>query len=287
MVAFAVMLLGLAAVDAPSEADVVAYGQSLDVHRIDSRLRREPLESWVERTLGRSGTVTWNSDDCAEGGGDSAPLCITAEVRLRPRGRVVLSIAVGSVQGGLGGKPALFFGAIEGLGPTESLRGGDLPLVTSKLKAARALDAQLSQLPNVPIDDDAWIQHVQQLPAASLVPGASADTPFRDWIAARGAPGAMVKWSLWGCGPRGQPGRLEMMGVTADKDEWAFATVTLDEPDAGVNMQVRIGTCRKGITGKAVASPANLYDKRPAHRHIESVSLEALDARLADIRTHR
>lgn len=59
MVALAVMLLGLAAGPEPSEADVLAYGKSLDVHRIDPRLASEPLQSWVERTLGRGGTVTW------------------------------------------------------------------------------------------------------------------------------------------------------------------------------------------------------------------------------------
>jgi hypothetical protein len=287
MVAFTVMLLGLAAGPAPSEADVVAYGQRLDVKRIDSRLRSEPLQSWVERTLGRSGTVTWSSDDCAEGGGDSAPLCITAETRLRPRGRVVLSVAVGSVQSGLGGKPALFFGAIEGLGPTEPLETGDLPLLTSKLRAARALDAELSQLPDVPIEDDTWIRHVQQIPAARLVPGVSGETTFRDWIRARGRGSASVKWSVEGCGPAGNPRRLEMMGVTEDEDEWAFVNVKLEEPGASVLVHVRIGTCRKGIAGKAVASPASLYDRRdPAHGHIDRVSLEVLDARLADIRAH-
>jgi hypothetical protein len=286
MVAIAVLLVGLVAGPAPSEAEVLAYGKRLDINRIDSRLKSERLQSWVERTLGRNATVTWSSDDCAEGGGESAPLCITAEVRLRPRGRVVLSIAVGSVQGGLGGKPALFFGAIEGLGPSEFIETGDLPAVTSKLRAAHAVDAELSQLPDVPIDDDAWIRQVQRTPAARLIPGVSGDTPFADWIAARGGPRAKVAWSVEGCGPRGTPGRMELLGITGDKDEWAFVNVKLEEPDASVLAHVRIGTCRKGIVGKAVVSSASLYDKRPAHRHIEAVSLDVLDARLTDIRTH-
>jgi hypothetical protein len=149
MVGFAVILLFLATGTAPSEADVLAYGKRLDVNRIDSRLGSELFQSWMERTLGRSATVTWRSDDCGEGGGNNSPLCITAKARLRPRGSVVLSIAIGSVQGGFGGKPTLFFGIIEGLGPSELLEGEDLPLLTSKIRAARALDAELSQLPEV------------------------------------------------------------------------------------------------------------------------------------------
>ncbi len=286
MVALAVVLLSLAVEPGPSEADVLAYGKRLDVKRIDSRLGSEPLQSWVQRTMGRNATVSWTSDDCGEGGGDSSPLCITAETRLRPHGTVILSVAVGSVQGGLGGKPALFFGAIEGLGPTEFIETGDLPALTSKVRAARALDAELSQLPDAPIEDDAWIRQVQQMPAARLVPGASGDTPFGDWIAARGAPGATVKWSVEGCGPRGHPRRMELLGITGEQDAWASVNVTVDEPGASALVHVRVGTCRKGITGKAVASPAHLYDKRPAHRHIESASLEVLDARLADIRAN-
>lgn len=222
------------------------------------------------------------SDDCAEGGGDSAPLCITAEVHLRPRGRVVLSIAVGSVQGGLGGRPALFFGTIEGLGPTEQVETGDLPGLAPKLRAARAVDARLSPLPDVPIDDDAWIRTVQQMPAAQLVPGHPAGTSFGDWIAARMGPRAHVTWSTEGCGPRGDPHRLETMGVAPDQDEWAFVNVALEDPDAHLLVRVRIGTCRKGIVGKAVASPAHLYDKR-RHR-IDQIPLDVLDAGIAEMR---
>ena len=92
MVGVVASLLTLAAVMDPSEADVLAYGKRLNVKRIDPRLGSERLQPWVERTLGPGAEVTWSSGDCAEGGGDSAPTCLTAEANLRPRGRVVLSI---------------------------------------------------------------------------------------------------------------------------------------------------------------------------------------------------
>ena len=40
----------------------------------------------------------------------------------------------------------------------------------------------------------------------------------------------------------------------------------------------------KGMWGKAVASKAQLYDKRPGHIHIENVSLDVLETKLAVIR---
>jgi len=55
-------------------------------------------------------------------------------------------------------KPAVFFGVIEGLGPSESIEGGDLPLLASKIRAAQAISAEISQRPDLPIDDDAWIR---------------------------------------------------------------------------------------------------------------------------------
>ena len=285
MIGFAVILLLLASGAAPSEADVLAYGKRLDVNRIDSRLGSERVQSWVERTLGRSATVTWRSDDCGEGGGDNSPLCITAAVRLRPRGSVVLSIAVGSVQGGLRGKPALFFGIIEGLGPSELLEGEDLPVLTSKIRAARALDAELSQLPDVPIDDDAWIRQVQRMPAARLVPGPVGNTQFGDWVAARGGPRAKAEWFVGGCGPRGHHGGPPV-DLTAEKDEWAFVYVNIEDSDANVLVPVRVGTCRKGIRGNPVASAAQVHDKRPGHHHIEHVSLDSLEAKQRDIHAH-
>jgi len=274
MIAFAMILLSVAAGIEPSEADVLAYGKRLNVNQIDSRLGSERYQAWLGRTLGPGTTITWSSGDCGEGGGDNSPLCIDAEAHLRPRGRVIISIAVGSVQRGLGGKPALFFGAIEGLGPSESIETGELPLLASKVRAAQALSAELSQRPDLPMDDDAWIRHVRQMPAARLVPGPSTDTSFGDWVAARAGSRAKVKWSIEGCGSR--------VDLTGDRDEWAFVNAKLVEPDAEVLMHVRVGTCRKGIVGNAIAEAARLYDKR-RHR-IDLVSLDALEARLKEIR---
>jgi hypothetical protein len=263
----------------------LAYGKRLNVNRIDSHLRSERYPAWLARTLGPDATITWSSDDCAEGGGgyEDVPLCITAEAQLRPRGHLILRVAVGTAKGGLGGKPALFFGMIEGLGPSESIEPGDLPLLASKVRAAQDLGAELSRRPDLPPDDDAWIRQIQRTPADRLVPGLSGDAAFGDWIATRAGPRAKVEWFVAGCGHRGHHGGPPV-DLTGDKDEWAFVAVQVEDPQVNVLTDVRVGTCRKGMWGKAVASKAQLYDKRPGHIHIENVSLDGLETKLGVIR---
>src|SRR6185312_2333801 len=171
MVGVTAILLSLAAGTAPSERDVLAYGKRLNVSRIDSHLRSERYAAWLARTLGPDATITWSSDDCGEGGGgyEDVPLCITAEAQLRPRGRVILSVAVGSVKAGLRGNPAFFFGMIEGLGPSELIGPADLPILASKVREAQDRRAELSQRPDLPPDDEAWIRQIQRMPASRLV----------------------------------------------------------------------------------------------------------------------
>ena len=65
---------------------------------------------------------------------------------------------------------------------------------------------------------------------------------------------------------------------------WPEANVTFVDPDVSVTTQVRVGTCRKGMWGKPVVSEVQLYDKRPGHIHIESVSLDVLETKLRAIR---
>jgi hypothetical protein len=288
MVAFSVMLLILAAGADPSQEEVLAYGKRLNVNRIDSHLGSERYTAWLRRTLGREATITWSSDDCGEGGGGyrDLPVCFTADAQLRPRGRVSLSIAVGSVQQGLGGKPGLFFGTIEGLGPTEFIEPEDLPFLAAKIRTAQALAAELSRRPDVPPDDEAWIRQVQRMPAARFVPRLSGDAAFGDWVASRAGARAKPEWFVEGCGHRDGHGGPPV-DLTGDRDEWAFVDVKFQDRDVSVLMQVRVGTCRKGMSGKPVASRAHLSDKRPDHIHAEQVSLDVLEAKLNAIRTRR
>jgi hypothetical protein len=285
VIAFGAILLAL--VHEPMPWEVEAYGKQLEVNRIDARLGSGRYDAWLARTLGPDATIKWESDDCGEGGkgyGD-VPVCVTARATLRPRGRVIISVSVGSYRGGLGGVPGVFFAAIEGLGPRETLDPGDLPRLASKVRTARALAAELSRRPDVPVDDDGWIREVQRMPAARLGARSSGNATFGDWVVAHAGPRAKVDWFVEGCGPRGHHGGPPV-DLTGDKDEWAFVDVAFEDPDVRVLTRVRVGTCRKGIWGKPIATPTRLRDKRPGHAHIEEVSLEAVEAKLRALRTH-
>ena len=84
---------------------------------------------------------------CGEGGrgqGD-VPICITVDAKLRPRGRVVISIWAGSFRGGLGSFPHVSEGMIEGLGPREPINAADLPRLASMIRTATGVAVVLHQ----------------------------------------------------------------------------------------------------------------------------------------------
>jgi hypothetical protein len=288
MVAFGVILLALGLVHEPTFPEVVAYGRALDVSRIDSRLGSGRYDAWLAKTLGPDTTITWDSDACGEGGKGygNVPVCVTVEATLRPRGRVVISIEVGSARGGLGREPTLYFGMIEGLGPREPVEAGEMPHLASKIRTAQAHADEMSRLPDVSPDDDGWIRQVQRTPAARLVAHASRGVAFGDWVAAHANLGSKVEWFVEGCGPRGRHDGPRV-NLTGDKDEWAFVAADFETPDVHVLARVKVGTCRKGMLGSPTAVKARLRDKQPHYADTEEVSLDALEAGIIAVRKRR
>ena len=173
---------------------------------------------------------------------------------------------------------------IDGLGPTELIEPGDLPLLASKVRAAQDRDAEMSRRPDLPPDDDAWIRQIQRMPAARLVPGLSGDAAFGDRIATRAGPRAKVEWFVAGCGHRGHHGGPPV-DLTGDKDESGVCR-RRSRGSQGQRAHGSGGSApvERGCGGKPVASKAQLYDKRPGHIHIENVSLDVLETKLGAIR---
>jgi hypothetical protein len=270
----------LAVANLPPPAQRVAYAKRLRASKIDPHLDGEQYQTWLQTSLGPDATISWGADDCGEGGDGRGPvpLCVTAQASLSPRGRVVVSIAIGTSDAGIGGKPGFFFGQIEGLGPTEILQGGDLYLLPTKLRVARQMDAKLSSLPDRALDEDAWVREIRNMPASRFAAGL-ADMTLAGWVAERAGPQAQTKWFVEGCGHHGPP-----VTLTGENDEWAFVDSSFDDSTVHVLIQIKVGTCRKGPAGAPAVTIVQVYDKRPGHIHIQLESLGTLAAALMAIR---
>jgi len=262
----------------PPQAQLIAYGKRLSTKRIDAQLADEPLQVWLRKVLGRDAEMRWEVDDCGEGGDSEgpSPLCLTVEAAMRPHGRVVLEIAIGSSDSGIEGEPVLFYGSLEGLGPTEVLERDELHLLRSKVRTARKMDTDGAQLPDVPLDEDAWSRQIQAIPMTRLG-GKPTDGSVAEWVAARAGSSAAVTWHVAGCGNHGPP-----VALTGTNDEWAFVVGSFDEPAVHVSITLRAGTCRKGPRGKPTLRSISVWDKRRGR--IQDSSLDALAETLAEIR---
>jgi hypothetical protein len=93
-------------------------------------LPRQTFDSWLSAALGPTRELTWDVDDCGEGGdGQVSPItCVTMEARLIPAGHVTVSMVVGDGKLKLSGVPKLWFAQIDSLGPPTIVKKlADLP----------------------------------------------------------------------------------------------------------------------------------------------------------------
>ena len=172
---------------------------------------------------------------------------------------------------------------IEGLGPREDIAAGDLPSLASRIEArTRAApsyrDGRTFQ--STTTGGFAKSNGCQRLDSLLLI---GKRRVWRLGRRPRGFPrqGGVVRRGFGYRAHHGGP----PVDLTGDKDEWAFVDVDFEDAEVQVLTHVRIGTCRKGIWGKATASPARVRDKRPGRAHIDEVSLDALEAKLKALRT--
>ncbi len=140
------------------------------------------------------------------------------------------------------------------------------------------MDAELSGLPDHPLDEGAMVRAIQRLPATRFGLGPP-DTTFADWVAARAGPHSELRWFVEGCGHNGPP-----VNLGGTNDEWAYVTASFEEPTVRVLIQIRVGTCRKGPLGAPAVTRVSVFDKRPGHIHVERTTLGELPGILREIR---
>jgi hypothetical protein len=96
----------------PSEAmgqNLITTVQRVSVATLDSTMPAIPLERWLTRLAGPSHALSWEVNDCGEGGdGREAPTCVEAIVALRGDTTAHLSLIVADLEGGRAVPPAIW-----------------------------------------------------------------------------------------------------------------------------------------------------------------------------------
>lgn len=277
----ALILAGASAGDTrPPDSTLVARMQNFSVGQIDSTLGTGTFASWLERALGPNATITWEVNDCGEGGdGRPAPTCVGAEARLQPRGRVYVMMMVGNGSGEMVGDPALWSAEIQLLGPLEEVkRLADLPATVRRL---RAVQERLSRLPDRALDDSTTIQLVQRMSVRRLSDRLP-DVALADWIAGLTYPAYQVTWHHQGCQRSRAIVDMERPGLV--QDYWSDVVAMFGDARASVGIQIRVGTCAKGPLDPAQVVRVWVRDARPGRASMRDVKLDDLPGVLEAMR---
>jgi hypothetical protein len=105
----------VAAGQTPRDRKAIAYTKALLVSQLDPKLSAIPFERWLIKEAGEGAQISWEVNDCGEQTGNAEdrdsdfPLCVEAEARMRDKRVIVVSIAVGTYQRGITGKPATWW----------------------------------------------------------------------------------------------------------------------------------------------------------------------------------
>jgi hypothetical protein len=104
-----------AAAQTPRDRKMIAYAKAIPVSQLDPKLPATPFERWLIKEAGEGAQVTWEINDCGEQTGTAEdaerdfPMCVEADAHLRDKRVIVVSIAVGTYQKGISGKPVTWW----------------------------------------------------------------------------------------------------------------------------------------------------------------------------------
>lgn len=102
------------------EAQVIAGARRVDVHDLDVALRSQALDRWLARVVGSRGSIRWELNDCGEQTGNPAntpvdfPICAEAVIALSDGREAGLSLAIGTAQKGVSGRPTVWYMYVKG-----------------------------------------------------------------------------------------------------------------------------------------------------------------------------
>lgn len=112
------LLIAMAAAgQTPRDRKAIAHTKAILVSQLDPKLPSIPFERWLIKEAGEGAQISWEVNDCGEQTGTAEeqesdsdfPMCVEAEAHMRDKRVIVVSIAVGTYQSGIAGKPVTWW----------------------------------------------------------------------------------------------------------------------------------------------------------------------------------
>jgi len=99
----------------PHDRKLIAHAKAIPVSQLDPKLPAVPFERWLTSQAGEGAQIAWEVNDCGEQTGSPEdresdfPMCVEANAHLRDKRVIAVSIAVGTYNGGIAGKPVTWW----------------------------------------------------------------------------------------------------------------------------------------------------------------------------------
>lgn len=108
LLAFALSISGSQADSQARDARAIAVAKNTSVHRLDPSLPEKSLAKWLREVVGPQAPIAWEVNDCGEQTGNPEadkgrdfPICVEAQVALRQKSRLSVSVSVGTLKTGV------------------------------------------------------------------------------------------------------------------------------------------------------------------------------------------
>jgi hypothetical protein len=131
LLALVISIGGSQADNQARDARAVAAAKNTSVHRLDPSLPDEPLEKWLQGVVGPQSQITWEVNDCGEQTGNPEvdkgrdfPMCAEAQVPLKQKSKLYVSVSVGTFNTGVrpGSAGLAYVVIMRPRGPARSIR---------------------------------------------------------------------------------------------------------------------------------------------------------------------
>ena len=272
------LILAVVPLRASSDESAIYHVKQLDVSSIDPLLKPVPYEVWVRETLGSNAKISWEVNDCGEGGDRPGPLpmCVTVLGRLNKCGTVSISVVVGSSDKGLSGRPLFWNIYVDGIGPSRTLKS--LHQLPDYLATVEKYKYTAATYLSKPIDERAAVSFAKKIDIRTFLPSQE-KLPFLNWFEALAAPQSTVTWKLDGCDQV-----AASMEPTGCYDYRACVYAKIDNSNESITVSIDVGTYRRGLTAQPNVEYVSIYNKRHAYHGITNITIGELPAKVNDIR---